>query len=234
MRPLDLLYKDRSLLSVEQWSLLSNVIHCYDIHSPIQEIQLSMAAYPTVPPKSRLKIAANNLMITMNLFFSSVWSFVEAVPHYGTLSLSVRQNLMRRNVHQMGALSGAHVCQEGRFHDDPTNQSVGLAEYGFSQMALLLEAIRLGISDRTISRLFLLVMCFSTASDIVQLNIDNTLSWTGKFLFHQQELISHQSFINNYKNYVQSITYADLLYSFFRSMPFSSYGSYIPYTEYIC
>ncbi|CAF1123535.1 unnamed protein product [Rotaria magnacalcarata] len=177
VQPLDLLHNDRSLLSTDQWSLLSNVVHCYDALSPIPEIQLTMASFATAPPKHRLKLATNNLMATMNAFFSSVWSFVAAVPHFTTLPLIIRQNLIRRNVHHMGALNGAHICQEGSFHDDPFNRSVAFAEYGEPQMLLMLRAIELGILDRTISKLFLLVMSFSTASDMVQPSSNDKNLW---------------------------------------------------------
>ncbi|CAF4319254.1 unnamed protein product [Rotaria socialis] len=182
VQPLDLLCNDRSLLSTDQWSLLSNVVHCYDTLSPIPEIQLTMATFATAPPKHRLKIAANNLMATMNAFFSSVWSFVAAVPHFAALPLIIRQNLIQRNVHQMGALSGAHICQEGSFHDDPFNRSVAFSEYGEPQMVLMLKAIELGILDRTISKLFLLVMSLSTASDMVQPSSNYKNLWKGILL----------------------------------------------------
>ncbi|CAF3555576.1 unnamed protein product [Rotaria sp. Silwood1] len=79
----------------------------------------------------------------------------------------------------MGALHGAHVCQEGKFHDDPTNRGVAIAEYGVSLITLMLKAIELGIADRTLSKLFLLVMSFSTSSDMVQPSIDDNGLLTG-------------------------------------------------------
>ncbi|CAF0862569.1 unnamed protein product [Rotaria sp. Silwood1] len=162
IQPLNLLCNDRSLLKFEQWSLLSNVIHCYDDYCPIPEIQKSMAVYSNCPPKYRLKIAAN-----------------KAVPQFAALSWTDRRNLIQRNIHQMGALHGAHVCQEGKFHDDPTNRGVAIAEYGVSLITLMLKAIELGIADRTLSKLFLLVMSFSTSSDMVQPSIDDNGLLTG-------------------------------------------------------
>ncbi|CAF3311032.1 unnamed protein product [Rotaria socialis] len=194
VQPLDLLCNDRSLLSTDQWSLLSNVVHCYDTLSPIPEIQLTMATFATAPPKHRLKIAANNLMATMNAFFSSVWSFVAAVPHFAALPLIIRQNLIQRNVHQMGALSGAHICQEGSFHDDPFNRSVAFSEYGEPQMVLMLKAIELGILDRTISKLFLLVMSLSTASDMVQPSSNYKNLWKGDSIcFSTKQILAMQN-----------------------------------------
>ncbi|CAF1172804.1 unnamed protein product [Rotaria sordida] len=206
IRPLNLLSNDRSLLNLEQWSLLSNVLHCYDAHCPISEIQRSMAVYSMCPPKHRLKVAANNLMVTINLFFSSVWSFVEAVPHFAELPGTDRRNLIQRNVHQMGALNGAHVCQEGKFHDDPTNQGVAIAEYGASLINYMMKAIELGSSDRTVSKLFLLVMSFSTCSDMVQPLIDDNGQWT------DYSLLSDPIQIFNIQNLFVDIIFKYMIY----------------------
>ncbi|CAF4331590.1 unnamed protein product, partial [Rotaria magnacalcarata] len=68
----------------------------------------------------------------------------------------------------------------------PFNRSVAFAEYGEPQMLLMLRAIELGILDRTISKLFLLVMGFSTASDMVQPSSNDKNLWKGILLSPSQ------------------------------------------------
>jgi hypothetical protein len=103
--PLDLLRADRSTLTVNQWSILSNVTHIYDtlFEEHKQKISHLHIQVQQQPIKTRFKIA--NYQQLVSTYFTFIVPFLEHIPDYQSLDLFDRQTLVH---HNMITLTGIH------------------------------------------------------------------------------------------------------------------------------
>lgn len=172
VQPLDLLREDRSLLSTEQWSYVSNIVNAYDVESPIPTIRHLLEEQMSYPMKIRLKTASNHLLGILGSMYRSILPFLERLPHFTSLSSHDRITLMERNVQRTGGYSGILISR----HVDLNNSSVFKVGFPLIYGASIAdEAIRIDQktdSDGTLVKLLLPILFFSTSSDLI-------LRWDG-------------------------------------------------------
>jgi len=124
------------------------------------------------PTKLRLKLATNNLMNIQTYFYSSIISFIKINQKFSSLSKSDRLQLIERNIHNLSGLNQLFIYDQTHFLNDQIEQSLILNQYGQLYLDNLLKSIDKMPSDRKIIKLFLIILTFSTCSDIVQFNIN--------------------------------------------------------------
>jgi hypothetical protein len=102
---LDLLRADRSSLTVNHWSILSNVTNIYDILFEEHKVKISQLHRQAEqqPIKLRFKIA-NYQQLAMT-YFTFIVPFLERIPDYQSLDLVDRLTLVHHNT---GTLTGIH------------------------------------------------------------------------------------------------------------------------------
>jgi hypothetical protein len=106
---LDLLRADRSSLSTNQWNLISNITHIYDIffEENKQKISHLYIFDEQRPIKMRLKIS--NYQQLAATYFTFIVPFLERIPDYQLLELSDRLTLIHHNMVTLTAIHGHHM-----------------------------------------------------------------------------------------------------------------------------
>jgi len=154
-------------LRFDEQILLLNIIDSYDICSPISNINQIIQISSNNPSKMRVKIEKNNLIIIQTYFYSSIISFIKMNEKFSSLSKNDRLQLIERNIHNLSRLNQLFIYDQIHFLNDQIEQSLILDQYGQFYLDNLLKSIEKMPSDRRIIKLFLIILTFSTCSDIV-------------------------------------------------------------------
>ncbi|CAF3681907.1 unnamed protein product [Rotaria sp. Silwood1] len=107
---LSLLNNDRSNLTIDEWNLLSNIIHSYDEANIIPQMKYHLEQQSSLPPKLRLKPSKSILIF--KVFFSTLQLFIERSPYFHDLSIHTRQILIQNNFETAGALNSIFLIRE--------------------------------------------------------------------------------------------------------------------------
>ena len=180
IQPLDLLSHDRSLLSTEQWSYFSNVIHLYDTTTPIGPVKKLIKEEAFFPVKIRCKMAINNMLTIMTIMHESIVPFAQNISQFKNLSSNDQVALFERNIKSLGGYSSIVIGRETDFCSNETFSMGFSSVYGSPIMD---DVVRLNIrahNDSTLIKLLLAVLLFSMSSD---------------FYFGNTEYESRRSFI---------------------------------------
>ena len=187
IQPLDLLRDDRSSLTMEQWSFVSNVINAYNTQAPIPQVRRVLEEQSSYPMKIRLKTASNQLMGILGLMYQSVLPLLETLPQFTSLSSHDRVTLMERNVQRAGNCCGILISRDVDLYNNSIFRVGFPLIYGSRIMD---DAVRIHQSidsDGTLLKLLLPVLIFSTVSDLVLPSEKNTRLFSDpKSIFDRQ------------------------------------------------
>jgi hypothetical protein len=166
IHPLDLLENDRSLLTTEQWSYLSNVTHLYDRKSPVFNVRNLLKDELSYPIKVRCKMAVKNMFIIMSTMYEGILPFIEQISHFNNLSVDDRSALMERNLKTAGGYSGIIICRDAEFCSSLTFKIGFSLVYGSVLMDDAIKTNNRADPDNTLIKLLLPTLVFSTGSDL--------------------------------------------------------------------
>lgn len=108
--PLSLLRNDRSTLTNNEWTLLTNFLHAFDAHTPSTKIQQSLDQLSSLHPKLRSK--PSEVMKIFQDLYSSVVPMIECSSDFYFLSFDARQALIKHNLYITGIMHGFLLCRE--------------------------------------------------------------------------------------------------------------------------
>ena len=152
--------------------ILNNIIDNYDVYSPISNINEIIKTSSNNPSKIRLKMGKNNLITIQTYFYSSIISFIKINENFSSLTISDRQILLKRNIHNLSGLNQLFIYNEIQFLNDPIEKSLISDEYGSLYLENLLKSIEQMPSDKLLIKLFLIISTFSTCSDSIYFDIN--------------------------------------------------------------
>jgi hypothetical protein len=155
-----LLRADQSTLSVEQWNLLSNLIHCYDEHSGLAVADRVVREQKALPVRSRFKVTVVNdlfasLMAGAQLLFETNADFVSLTPHDRSL-------LLHGKLKYVGGLSSCFILHSTGLFDNPVFCQTVEPAYGSTTLAGSKHAGGFFDSDIIFMKLVLAIILFST------------------------------------------------------------------------
>jgi len=165
IHPLDLLQNDRSLLTNEQWSYLSNVINLYNTKSPILHVRNLLKQELIYPIKIHYKMSVNNMFIIMSSMYEAILPFIERFPHFTNLSLNDRSALIERNIKNAGGYSGIVLSRDSEFCSSSIFKIGFSSVYGSTIMNNALKINNRADNDSTLIKLLIPALIFSTGSD---------------------------------------------------------------------
>ena len=169
---LDLLCNDRSLLTVDQWSILSNITNAYDNRSATENTRHMLSSQLNFHPKMRLKTANAKAMDILRSMYVSTESFIKIIPEFSSMTTDNRTALMARNVQNLGGFNCIFMMRETNILKDVVYSSCFSSVYGpwiFNGTVKITEDIDM---DGTLVKLLLVILTFSTCSDIVSFAYD--------------------------------------------------------------
>jgi len=182
---LDLLRADRSSLSTNQWNLISNITHIYDIffEENKQKISHLYIFDEQRPIKMRLKIS--NYQQLAATYFTFIVPFLERIPDYQLLELSDRLTLIHHNMVTLTAIQSHHMASITGFisHFDKDYGPIINMIYG-SELICGKERLRemmdtIFYADSFLVKLLLVILAFS--------NVTPCLSFTSQIILKSMD-----------------------------------------------
>ena len=209
---------DHSLLSDNEWKLLSNIIHAYDETNIISNTTDLLQRQSTIIPKIRSKPSV--IFDIIKPFYSLIYLLIERTPYFHQSSVDTWKDLVRWNSKVFGTVNSFFIMRETHAMNYPAFQNGCLMIYDyktmmdFSQFTLRLE------SNSVLVKIILYILAFSTNSSVViydpseQINsseinsliffrIQNlfiNLLW--KYLVHQDDTIAAVRWLNTFTKYI--------------------------------
>ena len=165
--PRDLLQQDRSALTTEQWSLLSNVVNTYDGQCPIREIRQQMAIHATCPPRLRLKMISTNYINFVSFFYTTIVRFIENLTDFNGLTKRNRAIVLERNMTSLGGFHGLFIVRELGLDTDIDYTWCSNTTYGYTLTKRVTQIVPFLDQDGTLFKLLLVVLSFSTCYNYV-------------------------------------------------------------------
>ena len=165
---LNLLRADQSKLTKNQWTLLSNLAHCFDEYSGFAVAQRFIHQQSILPPKIRFKLTAvdgffTSLMCTGQLLY-------EKNADFNSLCSHDRLILLHNTMKYVGGLCSCHIARHLRFMDDPVMFESVETMYGSTSLAIGIRAVDQLDSDSIFIKLALALLTFSTFNYISYTN----------------------------------------------------------------
>jgi len=173
---LDLLNNDRSLLTSDQWSLLSNVTHAYDDNSPVSTIRNNMTRQLAYPSKMQLKMATDYFKHIASSLYLSTGPFIKTMPEFMHMSTDDQCILVGRNIRSMSGFSGILVLREADLCKNPYYHNACIATYGHDRTYQAMKIVNHADTDGTLIKLMIPILALSTCSDILDPSITDTVS----------------------------------------------------------
>lgn len=152
----DLLRTDRSLLTTNQWTLLSNIVHAHGAYNSLSKLENIM---------NRLSIVEQDKFDPFKIWHSAYEStreFIRSTPDFQVLCINEQQNLLQRNLNTLSSFSATLFLRDTRLLDyEPYFRKLS-AIYGIEVVEQVKYSIKYLDSDETISKLMILTMSFSS------------------------------------------------------------------------
>ncbi len=164
---LNLLEKDQSLLSTDQWTQISNLIHSYDEHSSLAIIKNYMNEFDRLPPKLRFKINIEKIYEIVTIVYQATETFIRSNQDFASLSSDDRSIVLHGAVDNLSCLGGGFLLREsGLITYLPFLQGLEQA-YGTIPYNLTLTVISLLDQDINLVKLTLALFAFCTSTSTI-------------------------------------------------------------------
>ncbi|CAF1101538.1 unnamed protein product [Rotaria sordida] len=109
---LNLLEQDRSLLNSDQWTHLSNLIHCYDEHNVLPAAKDFLKELDSLQPKLRFKIDSKRILDIITIICQTIEPFIQSNHDFASLPLHHRSIVLRGSVENVGCLSTCFIMRQ--------------------------------------------------------------------------------------------------------------------------
>ncbi|CAF2764794.1 unnamed protein product [Rotaria sp. Silwood2] len=172
--PLGLLQNDRSTLTTNEWTLLSNFLHAFDEQNSSIRIQNSLNELCSLPPKLRLK--PSELKNLIRELYSSIGPLIECSPDFHSLPVNVRQVLVKRNLYITGAMNGLFLCRELSVLNNVTVHNFYVQLYGCDYMIECHRNIAQYDSNGSLIKIFIFILAFSSSCSIIKYDNEGDIS----------------------------------------------------------
>lgn len=165
-RTLALLQRERSLLTNDQWTLISNIIHLYDDLHPIEQIRQSIEQMAYLPAKLRLKPVGIALIV--NRFYANIQPFIQRCPDFIGLPSSVGQALIRRNISLVGGCNTLLLCRELALSEFSFIKSASFLLYGDEVIFRSLQQVDQVDSNGNLVKILMMILFFSSNTSAIK------------------------------------------------------------------
>ncbi|CAF3892469.1 unnamed protein product [Rotaria sordida] len=157
---LNLLKFDQSILSIDQWNLLSNLLNCFDENNGYEYVEDFLEKQNRLPLKLRFKYSS------VNYFFILMMSKVQRVFEKNRDSLLLSQHdrtiLLENTIEYTATIGGMFLLRQARLFDDVTFVKSAEIIFQPSAMVFIKRVIGQFDSDDTFIKLVLTILAFST------------------------------------------------------------------------
>jgi hypothetical protein len=158
----NLLCNDRSLITIDQWSLLSNVINTFDATTPTYTIRNIVVNNASLPLKMRVRMVVANVLEIVGLVYRVMGPYFEAIPDFSNLSLNDRTVLFDRNFQNANPFASTVTFRDtGVYSSDVFNMGFPFV-FGSTITSQAIKTVEKTDNDGTLLELIAPVLMFST------------------------------------------------------------------------
>ena len=150
---------------MDQWNLLSNIVHAYDEQNLILRTQDSLKQQSSLPLKFRSKKSYTLELI--GTFYAAIQPFLERLPHYQTLSPDIRRVLVQNNVRGTGAFNAMFAAREAKLFENEAHLVTCNEIYGVDYIEKLQRLAARMETNGTLIKIMLIILAFSSNCSIV-------------------------------------------------------------------
>ncbi len=157
---MNLLRSDQSTLTINQWNLLSNLVHCFDEYSAYSFVKDYIHDQNALPVKLRFKCSSVRDFLT--IMKSKIQLGIEKNRDLLSLSSHDRTILLRATVQYTSSIGGMFMLRQHRLFEYESFYKSSEMIFGSSAAAFTRLVINQLDSDDTFIKLMLIILAFST------------------------------------------------------------------------
>ena len=184
---------------MNQWILLSNLIHSYDEYSNLLQTKRFMTSQNALPIKQRYRIEPVAEFVTFNM--QQVERIFEKNHDFTSLDVHDRLILLRHTIKHTGCFGATFVLHQSQILDDPLFFIATETIFTPTVVSTIQPITRSFDVDPTFNKLILLILAFST---INYTNFETNLN---------ENLLNLQRILRIQDNYIE-ITWKYLVYRY--------------------
>jgi hypothetical protein len=163
---LNLLKSDQSLLSKDEWSLLSNIIHCYDERSTISAGERFIRKQNSLPIKLRFRSESVTELLISSMTVARTCLLYNN--HFTSLTSHNQFVLINTSMRHVATISTAFALSRSRLLDDPAFLKPLEIVFPPNVLTLIKRLTNQLDRDDTFIKLILGVIVFSTTNYVLQ------------------------------------------------------------------
>jgi len=182
------LRSDSTILSNDQWTLISNVIRSYDEFDQINRLQQLFRQKNSQLPKLRTK--PRDTMMIFNEIIIGIQPLMERSVHFQLLPKDVGQRIFVYNLAITGGINAMFISREAHISDDITYTTICKLTYGqdfFDDSRKVENRLE---NNGNLVKLYLFVLIFSTYCKFLSYTPDEDVNMETNSieLFHTQNI----------------------------------------------
>jgi hypothetical protein len=177
-------------LTVDEWNLLSNIIHAYDEQNIVTRTHCSFKEQSSLPPKIRSK--TSNTLELIGFFYTAIQPFIERSPYFHALPRNLRQFIMQNNLNGTGGLNSLLAATEADVFDNEVHTTMCNEIYGSEYVKASRRLMARLETNRNLLKLMLIILAFSSNCSIVMydhsINLTNASAINSIYLIRIQDI----------------------------------------------
>ncbi len=183
---LSLYNNDHSILTANEWNLLTNIINTYDEQNLFLQVKDFFQNQFSLPPKIRLK--TSNTLNHISSLFSTIHTFIQRCPLFYSLPSHFRKQLIKRNLNTIGSFNGFYMAREMNIFENEIYSKYIDNIYGNGYSNSVICASKRLQENGILIKIMLMILIFSSNCAVVKIDqLENI-----QIIFNIKMLISIQ------------------------------------------
>jgi len=159
---------DHSILTTNEWNLLTNIINTYDEQNLFVQAKDFFQNQFSLPPKIRSK-SSNTLNHIGSLFFNT-HTFIDRCPLFYSLPSHFRKQLIKRNLSTIGSFNGFYLAKEMNIFENEIYSKYIDNIYGNGYSNSVICASKRLQDNGILIKIMLMILIFSSNSAVVKID----------------------------------------------------------------
>ncbi|CAF1270882.1 unnamed protein product [Adineta steineri] len=184
-----ILNNDRSMLTLDEWNLLSNIINTYDEQNLLLQTKDFFKNQFSLPPKIRCK--DSKIFNYIGSIYSTLYTFIEHCPLFYSLPVTIQKILIKRNLGSIGSFNALFISKEMNAFENESYSNLIDDMYGNGQSKRAIQASRRLDENGILIKIISILMIFSSNCTIISIDhLENIhIVFNPQMLLHIESLI---------------------------------------------
>ena len=174
---------------MDEWNLLSNIIHAYDEQNLAVRVQCSLKEQSSLPLKIRSK-QINTLQL-VGSFYVAMQPFIERSPWFVNLPPDIRRMIIQNNLSGTGSFNAILGTIDANLSDDEIYMRNCHEIYGKDYVIENMRFLWRVEPNRNLLKILLMTLTFSNNCSVI--NLEHSSHWTPISSFHSYHLLTIQN-----------------------------------------